>query len=70
MIFLYRAGKLDWMNQVELFFTHYFQILNISYIPRETIQVTKFRIALSKLRLSSHRLRVKLGVGRGQIELH
>ena len=52
---LYRTGIVDWRNQVELFFTIYFQIFI------ETIKITKFRIPLCKLRLSSHRLEIEVG---------
>ena len=55
MIILYRTGIVDWRNQVELIFTIYFQIFI------ETIKITKFRIPLCKLRLSSHRLEIEVG---------
>lgn len=49
------------MSQVEPIFIQYFQILTIRTLYLESVKVTKFRMALSKLRMSLHRLEIEVG---------
>ena len=60
MIILYKTGIADWLSQDELFFYKLFSKFE-HQLYLETINVTKLRITLSKLRLSSHRLEIEVG---------
>ena len=59
MINLYKIGKLDLMNPLEQNFIHFFSELE-HQLYLEVVKVKKYRIAMSKLRVSSHRLEIEV----------
>ena len=59
MINLYKIGILDLMNPLEQNFIHFFSELEHQpYL--EVVKVKKYRIAMSQLRVSSHRLEIEV----------
>ena len=60
MIILYKIGILELMIPLEQTFTQFFSKLE-HQLYLEVVKVKKSRIAMSKLRVSSHRLEIEVG---------
>ena len=59
MIIVSKIGILELMNPLEQFFFNFSKLEHQLYL--EVVKVKKYRIAMSKLRVSSHRLEIEVG---------
>ena len=60
LILSYKIGIVDLLNQVEQIFIHFFSSFE-HQIYLDCVKVKKFRIAMTKLRVASHRLEIEVG---------